>query len=192
MAAPASSRWNRALSAPRRCAERACDFGRNDWSKDAAKRARGWNVRDPVSVQGKVTAIHGRAAGGRVAADLLRRPAVAGGQRGRVRWRRPPGCGSGSSRGGCRGGLFGPVRPYPGNALPRWPPHAGRAPARAAGARPRASYPLSGSLSGRPLPSLVLSAAARSSMTIATGSAPRPWCGFSTTARTVSVSRAWR
>ncbi|MCX5206063.1 DUF6192 family protein [Streptomyces sp. NBC_00237] len=56
-------------------------YGKHRWTEDAAKRARGWQVHNPVSVQEKVTAIHGLAAddqvAAQVAADLLRRPAVA-------------------------------------------------------------------------------------------------------------------
>ncbi|MFI1169088.1 DUF6192 family protein [Streptomyces sp. NPDC020801] len=56
-------------------------YGTKRWTQDAAKRARGWTVQNPVSVQEKVTAIHGLAAddqvAAQVAADLLRRPAVA-------------------------------------------------------------------------------------------------------------------
>ncbi|MEU6994637.1 DUF6192 family protein [Streptomyces sp. NPDC046465] len=56
-------------------------YGVKRWTQDAAKRARGWNVQHPVSVQEKVTAIHGLAADDQVAtqvaADLPRKPAVA-------------------------------------------------------------------------------------------------------------------
>ncbi|MFI6056127.1 DUF6192 family protein, partial [Streptomyces violascens] len=56
-------------------------YGKPRWTEDAAKRVRGWQVQNPVSVQEKVTAIHGLAAddqvAAQVAADLLRRPAVA-------------------------------------------------------------------------------------------------------------------
>ncbi|MFJ8636433.1 DUF6192 family protein [Streptomyces sp. NPDC093568] len=55
-------------------------YGTKRWTQDAAKRARGWNVQHPVSVQEKVTAIHGLAVddqvAAQVAADLLQRPAV--------------------------------------------------------------------------------------------------------------------
>ncbi|MEU7222255.1 DUF6192 family protein [Streptomyces chrestomyceticus] len=58
-------------------------YGRHCWTQDAAKREAGWEVENPVSVQEKVTAIHGLAADDRVAAqvaaDLLQRPAVAEG-----------------------------------------------------------------------------------------------------------------
>ncbi|MFH8491145.1 DUF6192 family protein [Streptomyces longisporoflavus] len=85
--------------------------------------ARAWHGQDPVSVQEKVTAIHGPAAGDQlasgVAADRLRRPAIAGGQlkpceaaqAARVRFGALPRLVS--------GGLFGPVRQYSGGALPR-------------------------------------------------------------------------
>jgi hypothetical protein len=56
-------------------------YGTHRWTQDAAKREAGWQVQNPVSVQEKVTAIHGLASDDRVAAqvaaDLLRRPAVA-------------------------------------------------------------------------------------------------------------------
>ncbi|MFD9636835.1 DUF6192 family protein, partial [Streptomyces violascens] len=56
-------------------------YGTRRWTQDAAKRARGWQVHYPVSVQEKVTAIHDLAAddqvAAQVAADLLQRPAVA-------------------------------------------------------------------------------------------------------------------
>ncbi|MGW1974254.1 DUF6192 family protein [Streptomyces sp. NPDC001889] len=55
--------------------------GKRCWTQDAAKRQVGWRVGAPQSVQEKVQAIHDLAAdeqvAARVAADLLRRPAVA-------------------------------------------------------------------------------------------------------------------
>ncbi|WP_393073444.1 DUF6192 family protein [Streptomyces sp. LN704] len=56
-------------------------YGTCRWTQDAAKREMGWQVKNPKSVQEKVTAIHGLATDDRVAAqiaaDLLQRPAVA-------------------------------------------------------------------------------------------------------------------